>query len=161
MLEPLIAKAASFAPNDQAGEPQASFVVLEGRLSNNRVQISKVLVTLGFDPSCDIWLPYPEIESLHAIMAKTAQGWWIRGTNHSSIAINGKTVSEGALSQGDRLGIGRLILEFVDNYPVEGNKSDITLCQRLHASVLAAKHMESIEQLWARGTQGKPTRSPG
>jgi len=149
MLEPMIAKAASFAPNDQAGEPQASFVALEGRLSNNRVQISKILATLGFDPSCDIWLPYPEIKSLHAIMAKTAQGWWIRGTNHSSIAINGKTVSEGALSQGDRLGIGRLILEFVDNNPVESNKSDFTLRQRLHASVLAAKHMESMEQRWA------------
>lgn len=146
MLEPLIAKDQSFAPVDQAGEPLASFVVLEGHLSKNRVQIPKIFVTLGCDPSCDIWLPYPEIDALHAILAKTAQGWWIRGNSQCFIAINGKTVSEGALSQGDRLGIGRIILEFVDSYSIEASKPDFTDCQRLHASVLAAQHMEFLEQ---------------
>ena len=149
MLEPVNDKAGALTPIPQQDDSQPSFMVLEGRLSNNRVGVPANLVTLGSEPSCDIWLPYPEIDRLHAVLAKTTQGWYIRALKSSLISINGRTVQGAPLSQGDRLGIGKLILEFYDNIPMETAKTDFTICQRLHAAALAAQHMETIEQRWA------------
>lgn len=134
-------------PIEDDGVLAAAFLVVEGRLSNNRVQVSQTLATLGSDPSCDIWLPYPEIRPLHAIMARRSIGWWIRGLDDSfPIAINGKTVRSASLTQGDRLGVGRLILEFNDGFCPDNIKTDITAHHRLYAAILAAQHMEAMEQ---------------
>lgn len=131
------------------GFSASALTVVEGNLANNRLPLTLSVATVGADPSCDIWLPYPEVSPFHAVLARTPQGWWVRQVNPSHpIAVNGKTTTGAILSGGDRLAIGRLILELVDHPQKEIARENAPSFDRLHAAILAARHVEALELSW-------------
>lgn len=132
-----------------AAESTSHLIVLEGRLAQTRLPLTQPIILLGSDPSCDIWLPYPEVAPRHAILAQTPTGWHIRVIDVSkTIAVNGKTTGFSAVCMGDRIGIGQQILELEVASNRRRSEPDAFTSLRLHAAAVAALHASAIEDRW-------------
>lgn len=98
------------APADAAwGE----LIVLTGELSGTRWLLQSPAVVLGQKDGCDYRLDDPDVSPIHAILVRTAEGTLLRdlGSDGGSF-VNGETVAEAELRDGDLIALGSMQFEF-------------------------------------------------
>lgn len=91
----------------------AELVVLEEGKPSDRITITKSPVVIGRMSTSDVVIPDPNVSRRHAELKRTEKEWWLTdlgSTNGSQ--VNGKTVREQALADGDRLTLGSTQLLF-------------------------------------------------
>jgi hypothetical protein len=115
--------------NDRAAFPshQPALVVTYGNTSRKHRPLERDVTVLGRAPGCDVALVSPEVAPVHCIIARVADGWRLRDcTGRGSTRVNGQSVSETALSDGDVLQVGtfsfRLYLPGAKAAPAAGGQ---------------------------------------
>jgi pSer/pThr/pTyr-binding forkhead associated (FHA) protein len=83
---------------------------------NLRFPITRILVRVGRDPSCEIFLDGEEVSRHHAEITETYEGVFVRDLESANgTLVNDKPISElTPLTTGDRLGIGPHLLVLID-----------------------------------------------
>ena len=66
---------------------------------------------LGRSPGCDIGLVSPEVAPVHCLIVRTMSGWRIRDCSGRATRINGKSIQDEPLRNGDVLQIGTFSFE--------------------------------------------------
>ena len=69
------------------------------------------VVMLGRSPGCDIGLVSPEVAPVHCLIIRTLNGWRIRDCSGRATRVNGKTIQDEPLRNGDVLQIGTFSFE--------------------------------------------------
>lgn len=75
-----------------------------------RPLVNDVLL-LGRAPGCDIGLVSPEVAPVHCVIVRVAQGWRIRDCSGRSTQLNGKSITDEPLRDGDILQVGTFSFE--------------------------------------------------
>lgn len=76
------------------------------------------VVLVGRGPCCDIGLVSPEVAPVHALIARKRDGWTIRDCSGRATRVNGTSVSNAPLRNGDVIQIGTF--SFEAHLPPEG-----------------------------------------
>lgn len=94
--------------DDNSVDPtQAALVVTYGNTSRKRKPLDKDVVVLGRMQGCDLPLMSPDVAPVHCVIARLADGWYIRDcSGHLGTRVNGKSVNESPLVDEDHLQIG-------------------------------------------------------
>ena len=95
----------------QAG--QAALIVTYGNTTRKQRPLDRDVHVLGRNPVCDIALVSPEVAPVHCVLLRTEKGWRIRdcsGGRHAT-RVNGRSIHEEALHDGDVLQIGTFSFE--------------------------------------------------
>jgi hypothetical protein len=103
----------SGANGGAAATPRGELVLLEHGRPSQVYPLDKELVTLGRMPDCDVVLQDPGASRRHAEIRRSDGEFVVAdlGSTNGTM-VNEATVSEQALREGDRITIGRTVLEF-------------------------------------------------
>ena len=69
------------------------------------------VVMLGRSPGCDIGLVSPEVAPVHCLIIRTLSGWRIRDCSGRATRVNGKSIHDEPLRNGDVIQIGTFSFE--------------------------------------------------
>jgi hypothetical protein len=108
------------ASSRSSRNPDATVVFRQGRLEPRNPEAGSVVQTLGLRPisigsgsECDLQLQVAGLGKRHAEISMTRAGFCVRDTSSSgTISVNGETVSERVLADGDALAIGPALFHF-------------------------------------------------
>jgi len=90
-----------------------SLVVLEAGSPARTFRISKEIVTIGRMPDCDVVIPDPGASRHHARIRHRDGEYTVTDLDSTNgTLVNGETVQERLLEDGDRITIGKTVLEF-------------------------------------------------
>jgi len=92
-----------------------SLIVRQGRAANAVFDIDGEACSIGRDPKQDVCLDDRTVSRSHAVVMLRGGAWYVtdRGS-HNGVLLNGRHVMDARLTHGDRIGIGKFILEFYD-----------------------------------------------
>lgn len=91
--------------------PEAVFTVREGNLPQDSYRVRGRAV-VGRAADCDLVLPVGTVSRRHAEIVVTPQGVTVRDLGSTSgTLVNGRKIQEAALTPGDRLRLGEVVLE--------------------------------------------------
>jgi hypothetical protein len=95
---------------------QPALIVTYGNTPRKYRPLQRDLVVLGQGRSCDIGLVAPDVAEAHCVIFRTPEGWRLRDCgSRSGTRVNGKSVQECALCDGDMLKVG--IFNFRCHFP--------------------------------------------
>jgi transcriptional regulator with GAF, ATPase, and Fis domain len=98
-------------PEDLAS---AKLVVVSGGLSGEVFALGGNEVTFGRDASNTIGFPDPALSRRHCTFSRATEGWNLRDLGSSNgTFVNGIQITDHALSDGDRIGLGDSVLLYV------------------------------------------------
>lgn len=134
-------------PQAPSGPDEDFLIVGEGHLAGNKLRLSLPAVHLGSDTNCDIWLPHEDIKPWHALLFKQDTNWQVKSLDSSHpVYVNGLRVNTSELTNGDRLGLGRLIFVLETPEAVRQTKSakadEIYSALRVQATAVSAAHVD-------------------
>jgi pSer/pThr/pTyr-binding forkhead associated (FHA) protein len=69
------------------------------------------LIVLGRAPGCDIGLVSPEVAPVHCILVRVAEGWRVRDCSGRGTRVNGKSIRDEPLRNGDAIQVGTFSFE--------------------------------------------------
>lgn len=89
-------------------------IFLNGRLKGRRVAVQQGTLVIGRDPSCQIDLADDdEVSRQHASLEQRKDGVWLKDMGAlNKPQVNGQPVSEARLRHGDKIEVGRTLMEF-------------------------------------------------
>jgi hypothetical protein len=114
-----------------------SLIVLSGATKRKYMALTGELVVLGRAPGCDLGLVSAEVAPVHCIIARTSAGWRIRDCSGRATRINGRTVHDQLLNNGDVIQVGTFSFEahLPGNAAVpHGDFADAAVVERLQNS---------------------------
>ena len=88
-----------------------ALIVTHGSTKKKRRPLAKDLIVLGRGPGCDIGLVSPEVANVHCILTRQPTGWTIRDCSGRATRVNGHTITEAPLRDGDSIQIGTFSFE--------------------------------------------------
>lgn len=92
---------------------QAVLQIRQGRLKGESRVIHRRHITLGRDLSCVLWMPDESLLPRHAELFLHEGKWFVRAlAPEAAITVNGQTVAESVLSDGDTLTLGEVSLQW-------------------------------------------------
>jgi hypothetical protein len=98
--------------HDEPIDPsQPSLIVVYGATKRKQRPLLGDVVVVGRSPSCDIGLVSPEVAPVHCILVRMTDGWHIRDCSNRATRINGRSVQEGRLKDGDVIQVGAFSFE--------------------------------------------------
>lgn len=108
------------ASSRSSRNPDATMVFRQGRLEPANGEAGSVVQTLGLRPisigsgsECDLQLQVAGLGKRHAEISMTRAGFCVRDTSGSgTITVNGETIREHVLADGDALAIGPALFNF-------------------------------------------------
>ncbi|MBY0233146.1 MAG: FHA domain-containing protein, partial [Gemmataceae bacterium] len=95
-------------PGSDAGP---ALIVTHGSTKTKRRPLAKDLVVIGRGPACDIGLVSPEVAHVHCVVFRQGAGWAIRDCSGRATRVNGETISEHVLRDGDSIQVGTFSFE--------------------------------------------------
>lgn len=96
------------------GRHQGLFVVNQGAKAGARYALDSDVVSIGRDPSSDIFLDDVTVSRRHAEVARDGARYSIRDVGSlNGTYVNRKRVEHGELSEGDEVQVGKFKLVFV------------------------------------------------
>jgi len=88
-------------------------IFLTGKSRGKRLAISDKSVTVGRDVQCRIQLPDDEVSRQHAVFEQREDGVYVRDLGATNeILINGVPTREGKLKSGDKIELGKTVLQY-------------------------------------------------
>lgn len=92
------------------------------------VELDKVLMRIGADPGCEIYLPHPALAPVHAVLHAEAQALWLEQTaaeDGHPVHVNGRRIAAAALlSAGDDIHLGTLALRVQSRAKPDNARTD-------------------------------------
>ncbi|MCB9650072.1 MAG: sigma 54-interacting transcriptional regulator [Deltaproteobacteria bacterium] len=118
------------------------------KLSPERtISLGKSVTSLGRGPQNDVRIAHDSVKERHAHVLKDRRGYRIFATEGASLIVNGKRRPECALSDGDRIQLGEVLLVYRDQ---ELMAEEITDAQ-MESPLLAARR-EDLEKSSREGS---------
>jgi DNA-binding NtrC family response regulator/pSer/pThr/pTyr-binding forkhead associated (FHA) protein len=92
-----------------------SLIVRQGRAGAAVFDIPGEACSIGRDPDEDVFLDHRTVSRNHAVVLLRHGMWHVTDrASHNGVLLNGRHVKEAGLTHGDRIGIGKFVLEFHD-----------------------------------------------
>ena len=114
VVEPETPPGAVHVDRSAFGRHQGLFVVNQGAKAGARYALDSDLVSLGRDPSTDIFLDDITVSRRHAEVHREGARYWIRDTGSlNGTYVNRQLVDDGELNEGDEVQVGKFKLVFV------------------------------------------------
>ncbi len=89
--------------------------VVEGFSQGSVLVLHRGVYTLGREEDCDLVLPDPRVSRKHARVERDAAGTRLVDLNSTNgTFVNGQRVQRHQLRNGDRIGLGGVVLEYVE-----------------------------------------------
>ncbi len=93
--------------DEQFDPSKPALIVTYGNTTRKHRPLVGDLVVIGRSSCCDIGLVSPEVAPIHCVILHSADGWRVRDcTGRSGTRVNGKSVNDVLLDDGDTLQIG-------------------------------------------------------
>jgi pSer/pThr/pTyr-binding forkhead associated (FHA) protein len=90
----------------------AALIVTYGNTTQKHRPLDRELTVLGRGRNCDVSLVSPEVAPIHCLIARLADRWLVRDcTGRGGTRINGKSVTDAVLTDGDMLQVGTFSFE--------------------------------------------------
>src|SRR5262249_33692782 len=96
---------------DRIDPNKPALIVLCGATKRKSLPLASDLVVLGRAPGCDLGLVSPEVGPVHCIIARLEGEWRIRDCSGRATRINGRSVQDETLRNGDVIQIGTFSFE--------------------------------------------------
>jgi pSer/pThr/pTyr-binding forkhead associated (FHA) protein len=97
---------------DEILDPRQPYlVVVYGATKRKHKPLRGHIVLVGRSASCDIGLVSPEVASVHCVLIRLPDGWYIRDCSNRATRINGRTIHEERLKDGDVVQVGAFSFE--------------------------------------------------
>lgn len=96
---------------DHLDPKQPGLIVRYGATKRKFRPLQGELVVLGRAPGCDVGLVSPEVAPVHCVIVRLADGWRIRDCSGRATRVNGKSVRDEPLRNGDTIQIGTFSFE--------------------------------------------------
>jgi pSer/pThr/pTyr-binding forkhead associated (FHA) protein len=96
---------------DRIDPTRPVLLVLYGATRKKCRPLTGDLVVLGRHPGCDIGLVSPEVAPVHCIIARVGGSWRIRDCSGRATRVNGRTIDDGPLTNGDVIQVGTFSFE--------------------------------------------------
>ncbi len=93
-------------PRPDLPAPVGELIVQNGRLSGARKALGAALTLFGRGEGCDVRLNVEGILPVHCALVRGADGFVVRALPGASTRLNGETIAEGPIHDGDLLAIG-------------------------------------------------------
>ncbi len=90
--------------------PTLSFQLDDRKLFAHPLRGGRVVI--GRSDACDVSLPGEDISRRHAVIDQRGDQWWLTDRSRHGTLVNGARVERAALSDGDRIRIGRYVAVF-------------------------------------------------
>ena len=114
VVEPETPPGAVHVDRSAFGRHQGLFVVNQGAKAGARYALDSDLVSLGRDPSTDIFLDDITVSRRHAEVHREGARYWIRDTGSlNGTYVNRQLVDDGELNEGAEVQVGKFKLVFV------------------------------------------------
>jgi len=104
-------------------------VILNGEKRGERLDVGRSALIIGSNISCDIQLPDPDVEDIHAKISTDAHGLQINVLGETHLVVNKSDVKESSLKHGDVIEIGHTRL-FVQSQNSPGTWESLTGLQK-------------------------------
>jgi pSer/pThr/pTyr-binding forkhead associated (FHA) protein len=89
-----------------------ALIVTYGNTTQKHRPLDREVTLLGRGRNCDVSLVSPEVAPIHCLIARLADRWLVRDcTGRGGTRINGKSVSDAVLTDGDVLQVGTFSFE--------------------------------------------------
>jgi pSer/pThr/pTyr-binding forkhead associated (FHA) protein len=98
-------------PEDKIDAGTPALFVLCGATRKKWRPLQGDVVMLGRSSGCDIGLVSPEVAPVHCVIVRTLSGWRIRDCSGRATRVNGKSIQDEPLRNGDVLQIGTFSFE--------------------------------------------------
>jgi hypothetical protein len=99
-------------PEDRPDLLRPALIVTYGTTSRKFRSLERDVVVVGRAPGCDVALASPEVAPVHCVLARGPHGWRVRDcSGRGATRINGTSVVDGPLKNGDTLQIGAFSFE--------------------------------------------------
>ena len=149
--------------------------ISEGKEAGREFLFDQPQVVIGRTPECDVCVYDPGISRKHARIYEEAGGFFVEDLNSSNgTKVNGSAVKKVRLADGDKVGLGAVVLRFEDKTsevptaaPVQGQETrivaitDTTTRPRAKVSMLGkGLAAEEKDQLVRSSTTAIPTVRP-
>ena len=98
-----------------AGAPPGRYLAFEGKSGTLLVPLCAGVTHIGRGLPADIRLDHPRVARLHAIVVQHPQcARALAGHSDEGLLVNGRRVAAMALRDGDLIGLGRIVVRFIE-----------------------------------------------
>jgi pSer/pThr/pTyr-binding forkhead associated (FHA) protein len=98
--------------HDVAPDPRQPYLtVVYGATKRKYRPLQGNIVVVGRSPACDIGVVSPEVGSVHCVLLRQPDGWYVRDCSGRATRINGRAVHEQRLKDGDVVQVGAFSFE--------------------------------------------------
>ena len=99
-------------PTEQPIKPgQPALIVTHGTTKNKVRPLVREIMVIGRTPGCDIGLMSPDVAPVHCVIVRQPTGWLIRDCSGRATRVNGQSITEATLRDGDVTRTGRYAVE--------------------------------------------------
>src|SRR5437868_7147440 len=138
------------APRADLPAPAGELIIHNGRLSGTRKPLGSALTLLGRAEGCDVRLNVAGVLPVHCALIRGPGGLVLRSMHGAVTQVNGDTVTEGALHDGDLLAVGPFQFRIalapeptpIDQAALEREKDAL----RIQAAAVAAQQVALTEE---------------
>jgi hypothetical protein len=88
-----------------------ALIVLYGATKRKCRLLTGPITVLGRNPGCDVGIVSPEVAPVHCVIVRLESGWRIRDCSGRATRVNGKTIQDEPLNNGDVIQIGTFSFE--------------------------------------------------
>ena len=129
----------------------ASLVLIHGPRSRRFRLVPPGPLVLGRDEGCDVELDWPSVSRRHAEVILSEHAVTIRDLGSTNgTEVNGVTVQEQQLRDGDQVTIGQVLLRFMGQGVQECNHRDLLYQRTKHDSTTTTYSMRHLLQIMER-----------
>jgi pSer/pThr/pTyr-binding forkhead associated (FHA) protein len=94
-------------PTEQPIKPgQPALIVTHGTTKNKVRPLVREIMVIGRTPGCDIGLMSPDVAPVHCVIVRQPTGWLIRDCSGRATRVNGQSITEATLRDGDIIQVG-------------------------------------------------------
>lgn len=126
--------------NEEVIDPtRPALIVLYGATRRKFRPLEGDVVVLGRAAGCDIGLMSPDVAPVHCVLVRLSNGWRIRDCSGKATRVNGRSIHDEPLRDGDTIQIGTFSFEAQlpsspSNHALNGPPPHVRLIDRLQRS---------------------------
>jgi len=100
----------------------ACLVVIRGARLGTRVPLENAQITIGRDSSCDFQISERNVSRAHCRITRHSEAYWLEDLDSTNrTMLNGVSVEQAPLADGDQMRIGSTVLKFIGPGNIEAD----------------------------------------
>src|SRR4051794_2094112 len=127
-----------------------ALIVLYGATKRKCRPLTGPITVLGRNRGCDVGIVSPEVAPVHCVIVRLAGGWRIRDCSGRATRVNGKTIVDEPLHNGDVIQVGTFSFEaHLPPMPSPTSAAEETPAAPMLIAPVPAEPPEDLEHLMA------------